>query len=73
MRAFRRARPMSRRHAAHRATPLKTIIAMGFALDGECGETVIESRGVEHRIVFAIDPIRQEPRIDHVTGATLCK
>ena len=42
---------------------LKTILAMGFALDGDLGETTIESQGVAHRIAFSIDPIRQEPRI----------
>jgi DNA topoisomerase VI subunit B len=45
---------------------LKTILAMPFALDGECGETVIESQGVAHRIKFSIDPIRREPRINRV-------
>jgi Histidine kinase-, DNA gyrase B-, and HSP90-like ATPase len=45
---------------------LKTILAMPFALDGECGETVIESQSVAHRIGFSIDRIRQEPRISHV-------
>ncbi len=34
---------------------LKTILAMPFALDGERGETMIESHGVSHRIAFAID------------------
>jgi DNA topoisomerase VI subunit B len=29
---------------------LKTILAMPFALDGERGETIIESQGVAHRI-----------------------
>jgi DNA topoisomerase VI subunit B len=45
---------------------LKTILAMGFALDSEHGETIIESKGVSHRIGFSIDHIRREPRIDHV-------
>ena len=45
---------------------LKTILAMPFALDGELGETIIESHGVSHRVGFAIDQIRQEPRISHV-------
>jgi DNA topoisomerase VI subunit B len=45
---------------------LKTILAMPFALDGECGETVIDSHGVAHRINFSIDPIRREPRISRV-------
>jgi DNA topoisomerase VI subunit B len=42
---------------------LKTIIAMPYALAGERGETLIESRGVIHRIVFHADAVRQEPRI----------
>ena len=41
---------------------MQTIIAMPFALTGEaCDTVVIESQGVEHRIAFAIDPIRQTP------------
>jgi DNA topoisomerase VI subunit B len=52
---------------------LKTILAMGFALSGEHGETVIESRGTAHRIVFAADRIRQEPRLDHTTRPSLIK
>jgi DNA topoisomerase VI subunit B len=43
---------------------MKTIIAMPFALaDGAAGETMIEARGIAHRIRFSADPIRQEPRI----------
>jgi DNA topoisomerase VI subunit B len=52
---------------------LKTILAMAFALDGESGETVIEARGVAHRIVFSIDRIRREPKITHVREASLVK
>ena len=52
---------------------LKTVLAMGFALSGEHGETVIESRGTAHRIVFAADRIRQEPRIVHTTTRSLIK
>jgi len=44
---------------------LQSIIPMGFALDGERGETIIESRGVAHRILFWVNPVRQTPRIDH--------
>jgi DNA topoisomerase VI subunit B len=44
---------------------LKTILAMGFALSGERGETIIESRGTAHRLGFGVDQIRQEPRIEH--------
>jgi DNA topoisomerase VI subunit B len=47
---------------------LKTIVAMAFALDGMQGETVIESRGVAHRIAFRVDQVRQEPKVDHVQG-----
>jgi DNA topoisomerase VI subunit B len=42
---------------------LKTILAMPFALDGDAGSTVIEARGIAHRITFAVDHIRQEPKI----------
>jgi Caudovirus prohead serine protease len=41
------------------------VVAMGYALDGTRGETVIESRGVAHRITFSVDQLRQEPRIIH--------
>jgi DNA topoisomerase VI subunit B len=44
---------------------LQSIIPMGFALDGERGETIVESRGVAHRILFSVNPVRQTPRIDH--------
>jgi DNA topoisomerase VI subunit B len=52
---------------------LKTILAMPFALDGTRGEVLIESRGVEHRIGFAVDQLRQEPRIDHQMQPSLLK
>jgi hypothetical protein len=39
---------------------LKTIIAMPYALSGgTCGETVIESCGIIHRISFRADAVRQ--------------
>jgi DNA topoisomerase VI subunit B len=44
---------------------LKTIIAMGFALDGEHGETVIEAHDVKHAISFRVDPVRREPKVSH--------
>jgi hypothetical protein len=44
---------------------LQAILAMGFALDGERGETIIETRGVAHRITFAVDPIRRTPEVKH--------
>jgi DNA topoisomerase VI subunit B len=53
---------------------LKTIIAMPFVLDSEIGETVcIESQGVAHHITFAVDAIRQEPRITLVRAASSVK
>jgi DNA topoisomerase VI subunit B len=50
---------------------LQAIIAMPFALDGSRGETTIEAHGVAHRIVFTIDPIRREPRIEHIQETSL--
>jgi hypothetical protein len=44
---------------------LQAILAMGFALDGERGETIIETRGVTHRIIFAVDPVRRTPEVKH--------
>jgi hypothetical protein len=51
---------------------LKTIIAMPFALGIE-GETLIESKGVAHRITFAADPIRQQPKIEYDRGDSVVK
>jgi hypothetical protein len=42
---------------------LKTIVAMGFALDGACGTTIIESHGAAHVIAFELDAVRREPKI----------
>ena len=44
---------------------LKTILAMAFALNGERGETRIESRGIEHKIIFKVDQILLQPAIEH--------
>jgi len=49
---------------------LKTILAMPFALDGGRGETLIETKGIAHRIAFSVDHIRQEPRIEHSQTAS---
>jgi DNA topoisomerase VI subunit B len=51
---------------------LKCLLPMGYVMDerrGEdaCGETVIEARGLAHHIAFAVDHIRQEPKIGHTT------
>src|SRR5262249_39920043 len=44
---------------------LKTILAMPFVLDGDCGKVTISARGVTHEITVRVDRIRQQPRIDH--------
>ena len=44
---------------------LKTILAMPFVLDGEKGTVLIEAGAVRHEITMSVDPIRQEPVIDH--------
>jgi DNA topoisomerase VI subunit B len=54
---------------------LKTILAMGYVLDRErtddgknaeaAGVTIIESRGLKHRIEFRVDHINNEPKITH--------
>jgi DNA topoisomerase VI subunit B len=53
---------------------LKTIVAMGYVLDREkangddaVGVTIIETRGVKHRIKFEVDHINLQPRITHDT------
>src|SRR4029077_13066988 len=51
---------------------LKTILPMAYVLDerrGEeaSGETIIEAHGIAHHIAFAVDHIRQEPKIRHTT------
>ena len=45
---------------------LQTLMAIPFALSEEHGETIIETRGVKHVIVFQIDPIRRTPAISHI-------
>ncbi len=51
---------------------MKCLLPMGYVMDerhGEeaCGRTTIEARGLAHHIAFAVDHIRQEPRIEHTT------
>src|SRR6516162_9458174 len=56
---------------------LKTIVAMAYVLDREAGQdgvksdamgvTVIESRGIQHRIEFRVDHVNNEPIILHTT------
>ena len=52
---------------------LKTILAMGYVLDrgnggDRAGVTIIEARGVEHRIEFRVDHVTNQPRIVHTTA-----
>ena len=50
---------------------LKTILAMAYALDNAApGETVIEAQGVAHKITFAVDPVRQVPKIAHTCASS---
>jgi DNA topoisomerase VI subunit B len=44
---------------------LQALLAMAFALDGDRGESVIETGSVAHHIAFTIDPVRREPKIEH--------
>jgi DNA topoisomerase VI subunit B len=44
---------------------LKTILAMPFVLDGKRGQVEIAAHGVRHLITFSVDPIRQQPILDH--------
>jgi DNA topoisomerase VI subunit B len=54
---------------------LKTILAMGYVLNREradsdadaVGVTIIESRGIAHRIEFRVDHVNNQPRIAHTT------
>jgi DNA topoisomerase VI subunit B len=43
---------------------LQTMLAMGHALTGTPGITVIESHGVQHTVTFSIDTIARIPRLD---------
>jgi hypothetical protein len=56
---------------------LKTILPMGYVLDRErgggtnieaAGVTIIETRGIKHRIEFRVDHINNEPKITHTTS-----
>ena len=53
---------------------LKTILAMGYVIDRSLGRvdeaagvTIIEARGVKHRIEFRVDHISNQPKIAHTT------
>ena len=46
---------------------LKTILPMAYVLGGKIkGETWIEARGVKHRILFAVNQVRQEPVVKDI-------
>jgi DNA topoisomerase VI subunit B len=54
---------------------LKTILAMGYVLDRKIGShadaagvTVIETRGIAHRIEFRVDHVNNQPRVIHTTA-----
>lgn len=48
---------------------LQSLLAMAFALDGTSGKTTVRACGITHSIVFGIDPIRREPKIEHAQRA----
>jgi DNA topoisomerase VI subunit B len=51
---------------------LQTILAMPCALDNAApGETMIEARGLEHRIAFEIDPLREIPVTHYEQAASV--
>jgi DNA topoisomerase VI subunit B len=53
---------------------LKCLVCMGFALASEnAGKTIIEAHGTVHRIAFAVDAVRQAPRISHETKLSIVK
>ena len=46
---------------------------MPFALDGKRGETIIESRGIKHSVIFEVDPIRRTPKVSLETARSPIK
>lgn len=44
---------------------MKTLLAMPFVLDGRQGTVEIVACGIRHEITVRVDPIRQEPVIQH--------
>ena len=50
---------------------LKTLLAMGYVLQGAAGDaagvTIIEAHGIAHRIEFRADHINKQPKIIHTT------
>ena len=52
---------------------LQSILPMGFALDGNAGETVIESHGRAHVIRFSVDAVRRTPVVNIDASASEVK
>jgi hypothetical protein len=52
---------------------LQSILPMGFALDGNAGETVIESHGRAHAVRFSVDAVRRTPVVSIETSASEVK
>jgi DNA topoisomerase VI subunit B len=52
---------------------LKTVLAVPFVLDGERGRVVIDAQGIRHEVVFAVDVLRQQPKIEYATKAGLVR
>jgi DNA topoisomerase VI subunit B len=52
---------------------LQSILPMGFALDGNAGETVIESHGRAHAVRFSVDAVRRTPVVNIETSASEIK
>ena len=71
------ARPTSRRPAARKAMRSRrswrwaTCSIASAGSDAEAaGVTIIETRGIEHRIEFRVDHINNQPKITHTTAAS---
>ena len=59
---------------------LKTILAMGYVLDRKTGSdtdavgvTIIETRGIKHRIEFRVDHINNQPKLIHTVAVSRVK
>jgi hypothetical protein len=52
---------------------LKTILPMAYVLDGKQSETLIEARGLKHRILFSVNQIKQEPIVKVLRNASRVK
>ena len=53
---------------------LKTLVAMPFALDNDNGgQLIIDTGSIRHQINITVDPIRQQPLIDHSKNPSFVK